>query len=47
MEKSIENNSFFQSDVIGKGFSSTVYQATNRNDQSSAAVKVIDLRGLK
>ena len=47
MEKSVENYSFFQSDIIGKGFSSTVFQATNRNDQSSVAVKVIDLRGLK
>ena len=47
MEKSIENYRFFQSDLIGKGFTSSVYKAVNQNDGSSVAIKVIYLKALK
>ena len=45
--KTIEHYIFLTSDLIGKGFSSSVFKGTDQNDQSSVAVKVIDFKGLK
>lgn len=44
--KTIEHYSYFLSDVIGKGFSSTVYKGKNKDSGVSVAIKVIDLRKL-
>ncbi len=44
--KTIEHYSYFLSDTIGKGFSSTVYKGKNKDSGLPVAIKVIDLRKL-
>ena len=42
----MEHYSYYLSDSIGKGFSSTVYKGRNKNNNEIVAIKVIDLRKL-
>ncbi len=45
--KTIKNYSYFLNDVIGKGYSSTVYTGLNDQNGDKVAIKVIELKFIK
>lgn len=45
--KKIKNYSYFLNDVIGKGYSSTVYTGINEHTSEKVAIKVIELKFIK
>jgi hypothetical protein len=45
--KKIKNYSYFLNDVIGKGYSSTVYTGINEHTGEKVAIKVIELKFIK
>lgn len=45
--KTIKNYSYFLNDVIGKGYSSTVYNGINQLNGEKVAIKVIELKFIK
>ena len=47
MRKKIEDYSYGLTDLIGKGYSSSVFRGINEKTRQQVAIKVIDLRSLK
>ncbi len=47
MRKKIEDYSYGLTDLIGKGYSSSVFRGINEKNREQVAIKVIDLKSLK
>ena len=47
MRKKIEDYSYGLTDLIGKGYSSSVFRGINEKSKEQVAIKVIDLKTLK
>mgnify|MGYP000452784116 FL=1 len=47
MRKKIEDYSYGLTDLIGKGYSSSVFRGINEKSKEQVAIKVIDLKSLK
>lgn len=47
MRKKIEDYSYGLTDMIGKGFSSSVFRGINEKTREQVAIKVIDLKSLR
>jgi len=47
IKKKIEDYSYGLTDLIGKGYSSSVFRGINEKSKEQVAIKVIDLKSLK